>query len=508
MRLESLVAANLTLEQETAAFERLKPRLAELWARVFPNDDEPYTVVVVPSLTTEPGELARHAGALFLEETLLFFLIRLRNPRARVIYVTSQPIPGAIMDYLLQFLAGIPASHAAARLTLLSAHDATLRPLTEKILERPRLMRRIREAIRDPSRAYLTVFRSTPLERRLAVLLDIPLNAADPRMEALCTKSGARRILREAGVATPLGFEDIGTEDELLHALAALRRERPGLRRALLKRNTGYMDAGHALLRFPAQGSREALRRALRKLAFSVPAERSDSYLLRFAETGGVVEEFIEGPALTTASGQVRISPLGEVTLTSTHDELRAGPAGLSAVGCLFPASEPYRLRIQEASLGVGRALAAKGLVSRLSVEFLVWRHPADGEARLAASEINLGFGGTTHPLLAVRFLAGGRLDPASGLFHSPSGRPKFYRATDHLQSDAYRGLVPDDLIEILTLNQLHYSHRTESGALFYMLGAVSELGRLGMLAIGNSRKEAEAVFCRTVEALDADVSR
>jgi hypothetical protein len=79
VRLESLVAANLTLEQETAAFERLKPRLAELWARVFPNDDEPYTVVVVPSLTTEPGELARHAGALFLEETLLFFLIRLRN---------------------------------------------------------------------------------------------------------------------------------------------------------------------------------------------------------------------------------------------------------------------------------------------------------------------------------------------------------------------------------------------------------------------------------------------
>ena len=39
---------------------------------------------------------------------------------------------------------GIPASHARSRLTLLCAHDASPRSLTEEILERPRLLERIR----------------------------------------------------------------------------------------------------------------------------------------------------------------------------------------------------------------------------------------------------------------------------------------------------------------------------------------------------------------------------
>jgi hypothetical protein len=52
------------------------------------------------------------------------------------------------MDYYLHFLAGIPASHAASRLTLLSVHDSSPRALTQKILERPRLLERIRAASR------------------------------------------------------------------------------------------------------------------------------------------------------------------------------------------------------------------------------------------------------------------------------------------------------------------------------------------------------------------------
>ncbi len=94
--------------------------------------------------------------------------------------MTSQPVHPMILDYYFQLLAGIPASHARSRLTLLCAYDASPRSLTEKILERPRLIERIREGIQDRSRAYLTVFNSTPLERRLAVLLGIPLNGVDP----------------------------------------------------------------------------------------------------------------------------------------------------------------------------------------------------------------------------------------------------------------------------------------------------------------------------------------
>ena len=114
------------------------------------REEEPHTSVVVPSLTLDQSELQKLPGASFYEERLLFLLIRLRNPRARMVYVTSQPVHPMILEYYFQFLAGIPASHARARLTLLCAHDASPRSLTEKILERPRLIERIREGIQDP----------------------------------------------------------------------------------------------------------------------------------------------------------------------------------------------------------------------------------------------------------------------------------------------------------------------------------------------------------------------
>ena len=95
--------------------------------------------------------------------------------------------------------------------------------------------------------------------------------------------------------------------------------------------------------------------------------------------------------------------------------------------------------------------------------------------------------GGTTHPYLALQFLTGGSLDPESGLFLSPSGQAKYYKATDNLFSPQYRGLLPEDLVDLLTINKLHYSHGSESGVLFHLIGALSEFGKLGLTAIANS---------------------
>jgi len=89
----------------------------------------------------------------------------------------------------------------------------------------------------------------------------------------------------------------------------------------------------------------------------------------------------------------------------------------------------------------------------------------------------------------------------------SPRGSPKFYRATDNLQSEAYRGLLPEDLIEIVTINALHYSHNSESGVLFHLIGALSQYGKLGMTAIGNSREEVEALYDKTLRILDRETA-
>ena len=492
----------LTPSEEIEAFRRLKSRLATLWAEVFPRDDEPYTSVIVPSVSVPPEAIRRRPGALLYEETLLFLLIRLRNPRARVVYVTSEPIPAPILEYYLQFLAGIPISHAVARLTLLSAYDGSSRPLTEKVLERPRLLERIRTAIPDLSRAYLTVFRATPLERRLAIILGIPLNAADPGMDSLCTPSGSRRALRESGLEVPDGAEELRDEDDLLQALIELRRRHPHIRRAQIKLDTSPWDDAAAVFSYPPDSALDSLRGALSRVVPAEIGQTPSGYLDDFRRTGGVAEEFVEG-VLQVASGQVRINPRGETIPTSTHDEIRAGPFGLASAGCLFPADDRWRAAVQDASLRVAGRLAASGLVSRLSVEFLV--REGEGGIRLLGTGINLGVGGSTHPLLAVRFLAGGALDPSTGLFLASTGRAKFYRATDDLGSPAYRSLSPLDLIDILTASRLNYSPHTESGVLCYMLRGVSELGRVGVVAIGNSRVEAEAVFGRVVSTLDRE---
>ena len=497
-------ASALTLEQELAEFEILKPRLAEVWDSISGRDDQPHTSVVVPSLTLDQAEMKKLDGASFYEERLLFLLIRLRNPRARVVFVTSQPVHPLVLEYYFQLLVGIPASHARSRLTLLCAHDASPRSLTEKILERPRLIERIRQGIPDRSRAYLTVFNSTPLERKLAVLLGIPLNGVDPALNSYGTKSGSRKVFREAGVPVPDGFEDLRDDRDIEGALVALKERNPALRRAVVKLNDSFSGEGNAVFRYPETGRLgDAVHAALPNVEFSVPWETWDDYHGKFRRMGGIAEEFLEGPCKMSPSVQLRGDPHGNVIPISTHDQILGGPSGQVFLGCLFPAADDYRMLIHAAAMRIGKVLAAKGVVSRFGVDFLVTREDDALPWKAWALEINLRMGGTTHPYLALQFLTGGQLDAETGLFHSPRGSPKFYRATDNLRSDTFRGLLPEDLIEIVTINSLHYSHNSESGVLFHLIGALSEYGKLGMTAIGNTREEVETIYGKTLRILD-----
>lgn len=499
-------AATLSMEEELRRFEALKPRLAVVWDRLTANEEADYTSVVVPSLTLDQGELAKLDGAAHYEERLLSLLIRLRNPRAHMVYLTSHPVHPQILEYYLQLLVGIPASHARQRLTMICAHDASPRSLTEKILERPRLIERIRCAVRDPSKAYLTVFNATPLERKLAVLLDIPMNGCDPALRYLGTKSGSRKVLREAQVPVPAGFEDLSSVDDVARAICELRIQRPEIRRVVIKLNDGFSGEGNALLGLPDDPSLEATHEALAtRLLCVAPGETAWPFFDKFRQMGGIVEEFVEAHRKTSPSAQVRTSPSGDVKLVSTHDQILGGEGGQVFLGARFPADAGYRATIQAAGLRVGAVLAREGVVSRFGVDFLAAQQHRRAPWQVTGIEINLRMGGTTHPFLALQFLTGGQLDPVSGLFKSQSGRHKYYRATDNLRSPWYQGLLPEDLIDILTVNKLHYSDRTESGVLFHLIGALSEFGKLGLTAIANSPDEADALYQRVLEILDEE---
>lgn len=499
-------ANDLTLEQELEAFRELKPRLTEVWDALTTADDSHCTSVVVPSLTLDQTELGKLAGVVYYEERLLFLLIRLRNPRAHVVYVTSQPVHPIILDYYLNLLAGVPALHARARLTMLCCHDASPRPLTQKIIERPRLVERIRRAIPDRQRAYLTVFNSTPLERKLAVLLDVPLNGLDPELQHYGTKSGGRRVFREAGVPLPAGFEDLHDEGDLTRALVELRQSRPGIRRAIVKLNESFSGEGNAVVTYPPSSGGDVAA-ALSAMALPTEADTHASFMGELRRMGGVVEEYIDAAEKHSPSVQLRTSPRGEVLPISTHDQILGGLNGQTYLGCRFPAHDDYRLAMAAMAERIGAVLANKGVVSRFGVDFLASRQNPGDPWDLSALEINLRLLGTTHPFLALSFLTGGQLDLATGQFMSIGGRAKFYRATDNLRLDRYRSLVPEDLLDIVTENRLHYNQRTESGVLFHLIGAVSEFGKLGVTAIANDAGEVDALYERTLQILDVETA-
>ncbi len=161
-----------------------------LWRSIDHINPDPQTIVVVPSISLDSTIQGVRQQAY--EERFLFLLLLLRQPRARLIYVTSQAVHPDVIDYYLDLLPGVISVHAKKRLFLVSPLDGSARPLSQKLLDRPQLLARIRSLIADPDRAHLVPFNTTTLERDLAMRLGIPMYGADPRTFALGTKSGAR----------------------------------------------------------------------------------------------------------------------------------------------------------------------------------------------------------------------------------------------------------------------------------------------------------------------------
>jgi hypothetical protein len=491
--------------EDATRFVQLQEELRRQFERVFPDSQRERAVVVVPSLTLDPGELAKIAGAHHYEERLLCLLLLLRMPRTQLIYLTSQPIHPTIVDYYLHLLPGIPMSHARRRLTLLSCNDASPKPLSQKLLERPRLLERIKERLAARQDVHMSCFNATSLERKLAMELGIPLYATDPDLADLGSKSGSREVFREAGVALPDGRERLRDMSDAAEALTELKRRHPSLRRAVVKLNDGFSGEGNALFSFeggPSGGGLEAwVKRLLpARIAFEARGETWDRYAAKFAEMQGIVECFIEGDEKRSPSAQCRIDPLGRVAPISTHDQVLGGPAGQVFLGCTFPADEAYRLQIQEAGLRVAEVLRDKGALGRFGVDFVSVR---EGEEwRHYAIEINLRKGGTTHPNLMLHFLADGAYDVASGLYRTPAGHARYYYATDNLEDEAYRGLTPDDLIDIAVCHDLHFHGATQQGVVFHLIGALSEFGKLGVVCIGDSPARAYQLYEETVNVL------
>ncbi|MCU0526569.1 MAG: peptide ligase PGM1-related protein [Elainella sp. Prado103] len=512
--MQNLTGVSSLHPEQQEQFARIQAQLRDRWQAIEQPAQSDWDIVVIPSLSLDAQELRKVTGVHYYEERLLFSLIRLRNPRTRLIYITSQPIHPNVIDYYLQLLPGVPFSHARERLLLLCTYDTSHKPLTQKILERPRLIQRLRQAIRTDC-AYMTCFNSTVLERELAMQLGIPLLAVDPDLLYWGTKSGSRQIFAEAQIPHPAGSELTHSVDDLAAAAADLWERQPHLQRIVVKLNEGFSGGGNALLDLrpiaevrPGAASTidriTLLQARFNHMSFQCTTETWHHFSRRLPELGAIVEAFVEGEEKRSPSVQGRITPTGKVEILSTHDQILGGPDGQVFLGCRFPADQDYRLQLQEYGLRVGQSLAEKGALERFGLDFIAVRQP-DGAWDLQAIEINLRKGGTTHPFMTLKLLTYGRYDLTTGLFYNQQGCPKYYIATDNLQNEAYKGLIPSDLMDIIAQYHLHFNSTTETGTVFHLIGCLSEFGKLGLTSVGNSPEEAEAIYNQVIDALNTE---
>ena len=446
--------------------------------------------MVVPSRTIEkfhepPAETQAY------EERLLCLLLGLRDPAVRVVYVTSMPVAEPIIDYYLGLLPAAVREDARSRLTLLSADDPSLRPLSAKLLERPTLLTRIRWAIVGD--AHLVPYNTTDLEFALGAELGLPVRGAHPALAHLGTKSGGRELFAHAGVAHPLGVEHVRSRADVIAAIAHLRSLKPRIGQVVVKLDDGVAGEGNAIVDLRGLG-RTGTRAELVRIAERVDAIHLLAanvsvydYFERLERGGGIVEERIVARELHSPSVQLELDPEG-ARIVSTHDQLVQDDR---CMGCRFPAAPGYAPVIIEAAERIGARLVEAGAVGRAAVDFIVARRRG-GTWRAYALEINLRKGATTHPLYALELLSGGVYSPRTNTFHAADGSIRHYVATDYLASPRLSALGDGALLALADRPGLDADG---CGVVFHMLSALTELGRMGMTAIGRSAADAQTRF-------------
>lgn len=101
-----------------------------------------------------------------------------------------------------------------------------------------------------------------------------------------------------------------------------------------------------------------------------------------------------------------------------------------------------------------------------------------------------------------LNFLTDGAYHADKGTYLIKSGQERYYFSTDNLVDPLYRGLIPQDLIDIAMDNELMYNGASQEGVMFHMIGALSQYGKLGVVSIGKTPADARSYYDRTKEVL------
>ena len=474
-------------------FEQLQAELGPALALNHPGSTTEHVMVVLPSFSLGESLLAHYADRVpALEHRYLVALsVLARVESCEMVFVGSQHPGDEVIEYYLSLVPEQQRDSVRRRFRVVDVPDTSYRSVAAKLLDHVDRLDQIRRIIANRP-VYIEPWNVTDNEVAVAVALQAPINGSHPHVLPLAHKSAGRRLFRDAGVPLPFGHEGVRTVDDVVRSAADIHRRRPAATAVVVKHDDSGAGDGNAVI---------DLRGDVRTAVESLP-----DWYLRDLRAGGVVEERIEGVAFTSPSAQVDIRPEGSVMVIATHEQELGGADGQVYMGCRFPAQAEYAGELGHHARAVGEALARRGAVGRLSVDFAVARD-ASGRHAVHALEINLRKGGTTHPFAALRNHVPGTYDADAGRWVAAAdGTARAYRATDNLMNPAWHGLPAGTVLKAVGERGLHFDPERGTGVVLHMLACLAVDGRFGLTAIGHDGEHAAELFEGTRAAVEASV--
>ncbi|MFJ8622042.1 hypothetical protein ACIRD3_04275 [Kitasatospora sp. NPDC093550] len=435
------------------------------------------------------------------------------RPDLALLMFQAPAVPRSVERYVLGLVppGGAGPGDRLARHALLAVDDDSDRHLSEKLLERPDLLRRVRALVtraRERGQVVepLSCYQASARMDELADRLGLDCRETPTRTLELGSKAGSRQLFRAAGLAHAPGTYTAAFE------LPALARQMADLTRAhgpgrwLLKINEGY-GSGHGLAVVTAtEPTHAAALTALRQLRPLTGSISRAQFLAGLSANGAIIEQYLGTPPggeKRSPSALLFIGPGADgepgVQLLGTHDQVLG--EDLQYLGCRFPASVRYRETVTAMSLAAAGRLARAGVRGHVGVDFLA-RGDGGGRWDVRAVELNLRQTGTTHPHRTVRALVPGTWHDDGRLTHR--GAEVHYTGTDGLISPAYRGLTPADVIRALDGRpDVAFDHTSARGVIPHFWTALEPFGKLGATVLGDSPDDCALLRHRFVELLD-----
>ncbi len=266
---------------------------------------------------------------------------------------------------------------------------------------------------------------------------------------------------------------------------------------AIVKLNDGVSGEGNAVVRLsglPPPGSsteRAAVMDRVRVMELESTTTPLDAYLAKFQEGAGIVEERIVGEEIRSPSVQLRVLPDGGVELP-----LDARPAARrrerqSYLGCTFPAAPEYARAITQQAALIGQHLAGLGALGRFAVDFVVVRETSGAvDAVRHRAQPPQGRDDAPVPDAAVPHRRPLRSDhgpvphaarprEAPGRDRPPRGRAAPWAGT--VRPVRHRRPARDS----------SFDQSRQVGVVFHMISCLTEHGRIGLTAVGDTPSEA-----------------